>query len=996
MQSRAYPHRAFPCWAGDSGNALRIGLFLGALIGIITACAACVHQSLGGSAALRRADVLRVQVEQLYQEGKYAEALSRAREVLEIRQMVYGPAHPDGAEAYNTLAVIYQARGNYDAAQPLYVRALAIWEKSLGVEHSNVATVLNNLAALHREQGNHDAAEPLYRRALAIWKKTLGLEHPQVATALNNLAALYREQGNYDAAEPLYRRALGIWEKSLGAEHSNVATVLNNLAALYHAQGNYDAAEPLYERALLIWKKTLGLEHPIVASLLNNLAALHHAWGNPGVAESLYWRVLAVWKKTLGLDHPHVATVLDNLAALHREQGNYWEAQLLMDIRQGKRLGRQYPAVAAAFDDLLKRQNPREYADLDYMEYEQLSLRELVPEAVVRRAPSVGGRVGSSKKPRTSDSSEKSRVDATPEPVKESVQSQQVAEPEAPPRKLLNQLLDTRKAMARAVGVESHVERAREPFIGRMIAARAEREKIAVLDRVASDMDRSLLLAAEFDAPDAHYLAMTHMLRRKARALGSLAGNLAAMRSHPGPAEQELLDEYQQVSTLYATSSLRGPGDVPAAQHGQRLAALARRRQKLEKQIARHSETLGKPRAPVTLEVIQAALPPDAALVEWARHACIAPATSTSAGQASKPRRTCYAACVVHARSGPTCVALGEATAIEAKVEALRNAIAVRATDAFAHARALDARIMAPVREHLSQDARQVFLSPDGALNLVPFAALMDEQERFLVEHYELTYLTSGTELVHRPAARPRRSAPLVLADPDYGTPGSGAAAVFRRLPGFAREARSVGAALPGATVLTGPQATEARLKAAHGPWVLHLTTHGGTQGPGCMATPAATPGAPGNRSLATQVRAGIALANANACQSPATVGQSAQDDGWLSALEVAALDLHGTRLVALSACETGVGNSDRSAGIYGLRRALVLAGAETHMVSLWSVSDGATSYLMEAYYRNLQQGAGRSEAMRQVQLEMLADPMRRHPFFWASFIVSGDPAPLE
>ena len=107
-------------------------------------------------------------------------------------------------------------------------------------------------------------------------------------------------------------------------------------------------------------------------------------------------------------------------------------------------------------------------------------------------------------------------------------------------------------------------------------------------------------------------------------------------------------------------------------------------------------------------------------------------------------------------------------------------------------------------------------------------------------------------------------------------------------------------------------------------------------------------------------------------------------------------MDLHGTRLVVLSACDTGVGDSDRSAGIYGLRRALVLAGAETHVVSLWNVSDAGTSHLMEAYYRKLRDGAGRSDALRQLQLEMLEDPRRRHPFYWASFIVSGDPSPLD
>jgi CHAT domain-containing protein len=122
-------------------------------------------------------------------------------------------------------------------------------------------------------------------------------------------------------------------------------------------------------------------------------------------------------------------------------------------------------------------------------------------------------------------------------------------------------------------------------------------------------------------------------------------------------------------------------------------------------------------------------------------------------------------------------------------------------------------------------------------------------------------------------------------------------------------------------------------------------------------------------------------------------------------------LDLWGTRLVVLSACETGLGKVSNGDGIYGLRRALVLAGAESQIISLWKVDDEATRDLMVEYYKRLVAGEGRTEALRQVQLEMLeskgqsaggrtrellgrgiartAD--RSHPFYWAAFISSGD-----
>ena len=134
-------------------------------------------------------------------------------------------------------------------------------------------------------------------------------------------------------------------------------------------------------------------------------------------------------------------------------------------------------------------------------------------------------------------------------------------------------------------------------------------------------------------------------------------------------------------------------------------------------------------------------------------------------------------------------------------------------------------------------------------------------------------------------------------------------------------------------------------------------------------------------------------------------------EDGILTALEAAGLDLWGTRLVVLSACETGLGEVKNGEGVYGLRRALVLAGSETQLMSLWQVSDAGTRDLMTAYYVRLEKGEGRTEALRQVQLAMLrgesliasGDDQRglstggasakaklSHPYFWAAFIPSG------
>jgi CHAT domain-containing protein len=136
-------------------------------------------------------------------------------------------------------------------------------------------------------------------------------------------------------------------------------------------------------------------------------------------------------------------------------------------------------------------------------------------------------------------------------------------------------------------------------------------------------------------------------------------------------------------------------------------------------------------------------------------------------------------------------------------------------------------------------------------------------------------------------------------------------------------------------------------------------------------------------------LRSGLALSGANG-------DKRAADGGILTALEASTLNLWGTKLVTLSACDTGVGEVRSGEGVYGLRRAFFLAGAETLVMSLWPVSDLVAREVMTGYYSGLKQGLGRGDALRQSQLAMLSRANRQHPFYWASFIQAGEWANLD
>ncbi len=290
-----------------------------------------------------------------WQQGAYAQAEPLYKRGLSILEQALGPIHPDTATALNNLAALYQAQGAYTQAEPLYKRGWAMLEQALGPIHPDTATALNNLAALYQAQGAYTQAESFYERALSSREQVLGSTHPDTAVSLNNLAGLYRNQGRYAEAEPLYKRALAIREQALGPTHPNTAIGLNNLAELYRDQGQYAEAEALYKRALAIWEQVLGPAHPNTAIGLNNLASLYRIQGQYAKAEPLFERALAIREKGLGPEHPDTVVILNNLALLHRAQAQFDEALRLLERALAiteHALGPTHPATARVLQNL--------------------------------------------------------------------------------------------------------------------------------------------------------------------------------------------------------------------------------------------------------------------------------------------------------------------------------------------------------------------------------------------------------------------------------------------------------------------------------------------------------------------------------------------------------------------------------------------------------------------------------------------------------------------
>ena len=926
---------------------------------------------------------------------------------LAIREKVLGPEHPGTASVLNNLALYYGDHQQPKRAEPLYVRALAIREKVLGPEHPDTAATLTNLAVVYDVLGNFELAERMHRRALAINEKAFGPEHPLTGASANNLANIYLATGAYTKAEPLFQRAVRIEERASGPDDPVTADRLNNLGLLYVEMGEYTKAEPFYLRALQIQEKAFGPGNGAVIAPLDNLAALYEATGAHGKADAMYRRSLTILETTLGRDNPELILTLNNFAIVQAQLKDFAQAEQLLLRALGiaeKAFGTNHPDTALCVQNLAS-----VYGDTG--SHAKAEARYLQAIALRTRALGADHPLTASSLSGLADVYRDIGAFAKAEPLYRralAIREKTLGVQHPLTGEVLANLGMLKWAQgepASALPIMLRAQRVGATNTERFILSGSESRNAAYLSLLTNSVYADVSFSAAKTGPAGAALGLTSVLQYKGRVVDAAADAVGRLRSKLRPKDQALLEELADVANQLSTLTYQSAGQLPRATYRQRLTELTHKQEELETTLARRSSEFRSAIKPATLTALRQALPEDATLIEWFRYEAVNPARSIK-NRVTRDAR--YIAFVLKRRGEVAAIDLGDAAEIESLVREFRQAAsAPERSDVDQQAAALSRKLIAPLGTHL-HGVRHLILAPDGALNLVPMAALLGRQGRYLAEHFEITYLTSGRDLLRIGTQEPPLSSnPVVMAAPDFGQPerlaaatdrpasqrsaelDRGAGLTFRALPGTVFEATAIQSLLQREPIrmLTGSAASEVNLKQLHGPRILHLATHGFFLDDQQARTVSTT----GSGFLAENplLRSGLALAGANERRS------GVSDDGILTALEASRLDLRGTELVVLSACETGVGEVRNGDGISGLRRSLFLAGAQTQVASLWQVSDLPTKELMIDFYRHLVQGEGRSAALRRAQLEMLAQPKRAHPYYWASFVTVGDWKPL-
>jgi len=841
------------------------------------------------------------------------------------------------AETYESLALTYRRQNRLTDAIETYRQTLRAWETTAGRGSVHYATSLQGLAGVYQLQRRFDLCKPLLLEALANRKQANDQSSPEYASLVGNLGSVYNALEDYEQAEPLQRTSLALRQKAYGPDHPSTATAANNLGALYEKLGDYDQAILYNREALRI--RTLRIPGSTDQAVsLQNLAVCLNRTGNPAQADSLYGLALSILEKKPGRQSMQYANALGNQAMArhqYRRSGvaRPMLAEALQTIRQ-----------VSGTQNVLFTRMLNNAANVEHDLRNNRIADSLIGEAL-RILPQIAG--------------------------KETVEYGSYT---------MNRAI-YRFCLGDTTGALADLNEALDTYT----------QKILTNFLYLSPSQKEAFLARWVDTYPTYYSRTQELLRLPGMADKSYAITLflkslllrehtraMAVTGRSNPALRQQLD-----SLVALKAELNQQYSLPVNKR-HAIDSLTTRAGQLEQKLARQSAPFRRVRQDMgaTWQMVQAALRPDEAAIEFIHFPFHDGYELTDS--------VLYAALVLRPGwSHPRFVPLTHEKAIEALLRPASDVAIVsperlRAqtqtlvnTNQLAQGEQLYTLIWQPL-DSLLTGVRQVWFSPSGLLHKVSLAALPRAghagRVRYVVDQYALRQVSS-TRSVGQPGAtlRPRKA--LLYGGVSYGKPAS-TTAVWPDLPGTAREVTAIGAAWGASvTVVTGKAATKANLirHLNTAPGVVHLASHAFFR----ATTNERTDFVRTTANDPVLLRSGVVLAGAN---TPGTTGS-----GILTGQELANLNLNGTDLVVLSACESGLGDVRGSEGVFGLQRAVKMAGAKSLLVSLWPVPDETTSRFMTLFYRNWRGQQPLASAFRQTQQTFR---LQYPPAIWAAFVL--------
>ncbi|MCB9051003.1 MAG: CHAT domain-containing protein [Lewinellaceae bacterium] len=871
--------------------------------------------------------------------GSFDKAEPTLQNAVDIAHKALGTTHRSYIRGRIFQGILYEGLGQYEKAERILLEALSIVEEQYAKTDRFYTIIQNNLGVLYAQAGRYMECEQHLLISNALVKEQYGENHIQFAGNLFNLGFLYDNTGRYAKAEECYLLSKSIVENNMGRENFYYAGVANNLGLLYYHTGQLDEAEQYFQEAIGIRTKLIGGPHASTATSINNLALVYEKMNRHEDALEQHLRALSMREELLGKAHPHYAQSLSNLGNLALKTGQYAKAEsLYLEANRTweAALGREHPDIAINLISL----------GLCFSK----TARPAEAEAALREASGI-----------------------------------------------------QRRLMEKATRYLSESELATYTFTFHNY----QNILFSITDVEAAT--RPGLAALCYD----NSLFYKGFLLQEAQRMRKLVNaDSAAQRQF------ELLSSlHRQLASQYAKPISERQGTA-----------------ELESQINELERTLAHTTAGFRDVVRQASwqearqeLPADGAAVEFIRY-------RQNYGQLSDSMF--YAALVL--RPGqplPQWIPLCEEKQLDAllqwgsspRQDDINNLYVPGWGGNPIAEKTLYHLLWAPLEAALD-GAQTLYFSPDGLLHRLNLGAIPDEQGRMLGERFQLVRLNSTRQLVIPAPPKKERTNALLFGGIRYNLDSTALAqsiselppmesvasrgelrfenadttlraADWAYLPGTAQEVAALKSILYDNGIAcetrTEYTATEEAFKLIgqdqRAPEILHLATHGYFfPDPSLLSSSSGGEGSQGEAVFKISehplIRSGLILAGGNHTWkgNPPLEGY---EDGILTAYEISRMNLAGTELVVLSACETGLGDIVANEGVYGLQRAFRIAGARYLLLSLWKVPDRQTTQLMELFYKKwLEQGLPLRDALSSAQLQMREEGWP--PFYWAGFVL--------
>jgi CHAT domain-containing protein/Tfp pilus assembly protein PilF len=861
--------------------------------------------------------------------------------------------------------------------------------KSQDPRSLETADAASALADLYLKVGDYERASPWIATALKIRSEILGDHSLETSASYHQFAEFREELGAFEEAEKLYDDALNARQQA-DPNSLETAVTLHAMGRLLSKMNKLEDAKSRLRSALAIRKAKLPLDDVETAHTLYELARIEASAGNDSEARNLAERARQIFEAKLGSDDPNADDARLMMEPLSDSIGEvaFGLGRRILDIGPGmdeKPVRTQFfltgpynPQEAERLSDygneLLRSGDANEREHALYLQERSLRIRQ---------------RVLGPEHPKTLESLQRLGLAALNQGQYERA------------------LLYARKAMF-----------AQTQLLQRIFAFTDEQHRLAYQATVSPYS----VFASLPDVP-AGDLA-TAVLRFKGAVLDSLLAERQQIEASSDPLLRPLLA--RAATSREASRQLEADSMVEGKDH----SALDVRRTEVEaelreimREFARAGLGAGGLAASATTSQIASALASGALLIEMIRYPHVPDGTRLEDR---------YGALVIAAKEEPKWISLGGASAIDENIELYRKCVRFESTPRNVQAyqeserdntnesalhlllRSLHDQVWAPIEKALPGGTKTIILSPDGALNFISFATLLDAKDEFLIEKYAIRYVASGRDLLREGEVSPTELL-AVFGNPDFDSQakliaqsGANKALAIRSsemrdfksislipLPGTKKECIGLNAqakALGKPTeVFLGADATEAQLREIKSPRILHLATHG-------FFLPESKDEHPddeqelskGGRPVILKNpmhRSGLALAGAqNTLAAWARDEVPASDnDGIVTAEEVGALKLKGTWLVVLSACDTGAGEAKAGEGVLGLRRGFIQAGAQNLLMTLWSISDDTTVQIMRDFYDRAFASGNAPQSLLDVQREWLVKLRKENGLFDAT-----------